>query len=389
MKRMLFWGLVAPAVMRRLAGSLLEPPLLIAARHPWITIALAAAVAAIGATAVAVSGVIGITASGGHWSVTETFLHFSKRRSVVTHALRIAEPPLDDPALIMRGAGQYDLGCRPCHGATAGDIPRLARTMLPPPPDLNERIHLWRPRELFYIVKHGIKLTGMPAWPSQQRDDEVWAMVAFLRRLPEMGAAEYQRLARGESILPFDLGTEVAPPPEIVAESCARCHGLDGNGRGNPAFPVLAGQRAEYLDRALRAYADGRRYSGIMGPVAAALNAQSRMYAVQYYASLPASSVTDADASRIARGAALAVEGDPTHDIPACSACHASAAAPKNPAYPVLDGQYPEYLALQLRLLRERRRGGSEYVHLMHSFVDRLTDEQVRDVAAYYGSLDP
>jgi cytochrome c553 len=386
MKRLLFLALLAPVLLWRLVAALREPPRLIAARHPWMTFGLIGIVLAIGGLAVATSGIIGITASAGHWSVTERFLQFSKRRSVVTHALRITAPPLDDQSLVLRGATHYDLGCRPCHGATAGEIPQLARRMLPPPPELNVRVPLWRPRELFYIVKHGIKLTGMPAWPAQQRDDEVWAMVAFLGRLPEMRAAEYQRLTRGESMKPFDLGTEVAPPPEVVAETCARCHGRDGNGRGPGAFPKLAGQRAAYLDGALRAYADGRRHSGVMGPIAAALSAEARRHAADYYAALPASPGPDPDRSSVARGEALAVEGNPVQMIPPCIECHGRAATPKNPAYPILDGQYQEYLALQLRLLRDRQRGGSEYVHLMHNFIDRLRDEQLHEAAAYFAS---
>jgi cytochrome c553 len=62
---------------------------------------------------------------------------------------------------------------------------------------------------------------------------------------------------------------------------------------------------------------------------------------------------------------------------------------PKNPAYPRLSGQYAEYLALQLTLLQSRRRGGSEYVHLMHSFVDRLTPGDIEDTAAFFAGLDP
>jgi hypothetical protein len=70
------------------------------------------------------------------------------------------------------------------------------------------RGHRYTPEQLFSIVKHGIKFTGMPAWPVQQRDDDVWAMVAFLRRLPDLDAAGYRRLAYGEP----DVGSGAEPP---------------------------------------------------------------------------------------------------------------------------------------------------------------------------------
>jgi len=312
------------------------------------------------------------------------------RRSVAAHATLIEEPRLDDPALVLRGAAHYDLTCRPCHGGAAGDRPLVSRRMVPPPRALNVHAQDWEPRDLFYIVKHGMKFTGMPPWPAQQRDDEVWAMVAFLRRLPALTRQDYLRLARGEPTDPFDLEIDEAPPREIVAETCARCHGLDGRGRGEQAFPKLAGQTVDYLDRALRAYADGRRHSGFMEPIAAALTAEDREYAARYYAAQPAGAAASLpDTSRVAPGREIATEGVPEMLIPACVECHGPSAMPKHPAYPRLAGQYPEYLAQQLRLLREERRGGSEYVHLMHAFAGQLTDEHIENVTAYFASLPP
>lgn len=80
------------------------------------------------------------------------------------------------------------------------------------------------------------------------------------------------------------------------------------------------------------------------------------------------------------------MRGVPDRDIPACVECHGPAATPKNPAYPVLGGQYADYLVLQLELLKDRRRGGSPYVRLMHAFVDRLTPDQIREVTQYFAS---
>ncbi|MFN2428348.1 MAG: cytochrome c, partial [Candidatus Binatia bacterium] len=72
--------------------------------------------------------------------------------------------------------------------------PRIAAAMTPKPPDLRTVALTFDPEELFYIVKHGIKFTGMPAWPALERDDEVWAVVAFLRMLPTLDPGEYLEL---------------------------------------------------------------------------------------------------------------------------------------------------------------------------------------------------
>jgi cytochrome c553 len=87
------------------------------------------------------------------------------------------------------------------------------------------------------------------------------------------------------------------------------------------------------------------------------------------------------------RGERIATGGIDVTMIPACVECHGPAASPKNPAYPRLAGQHADYLRAQLRLMQRRQRGGSEYVELMHEFIDRLSDEQIDDVTAYFASL--
>ncbi len=96
-----------------------------------------------------------------------------------THALGITVPPLDGDDRLRRGAAHYQQGCAPCHGSPAGPSMQVVRTMLPEPSDLKELVPTWKSNELFWIVKNGLKYTGMPAWPTQQRDDEVWDMVGL------------------------------------------------------------------------------------------------------------------------------------------------------------------------------------------------------------------
>src|SRR5690606_25217129 len=95
---------------------------------------------------VSASGVVPIKASSGHWAITEWFLHFSKRRSVKTHSLGVAVPALEDPALVLRGAGHFETACRPCHGAPGFARPVVPMAMTPHPPDLGERVGQWDPR---------------------------------------------------------------------------------------------------------------------------------------------------------------------------------------------------------------------------------------------------
>ena len=352
-------------------------------------------VAGAGGLLVVLFGIVPIKASGGHWPITARILEFTMRRSIATYTLGMDVPPLDERRLVVMGASHYEIGCRPCHGSPELPRPRITSRMTPPPPYLPSTIVTWQPDELFYIVKHGIKFTGMPAWPAHQRDDEVWAVVAFLRRFPDLDAAAYREVAgttdagsRGGA--PIEDLDDPQDVPPAIGESCSQCHGADGLGRGEGAFPKLAGQRPLYLDASLQAYARGERHSGIMEPIAAGLDAEESRALALYYARLENASppVATRDAARhIELGARIANRGLPDQLVPACVECHGPVARRRNPHYPALAGQYADYLERQLTLLKEERRGGTAYVHIMRQVAGQLTQEQIRAVALYFASL--
>jgi cytochrome c553 len=337
-------------------------------------------------TLVSASGIVPIPASSGHFGVTEAVIQFSKRRSVAMHASSDDLPPLDAPWLVAKGAGHYETGCRPCHGSPDFQEPRVARAMLPSPPYLGSRVPQWKPAELFYIVKHGLKFTGMPAWPAQERDDEVGAVVAFLLRLPDLDGGAYEHLVHGEP-RPADAAPPIADlsVPEAV-KTCARCHAIDGLSRGSPAFPKLAGQKAEYIAGALDAYVRGARHSGIMQPIAAALRASDVQAVAEYYARLPSGSAHSELDSAAQRGRAIAERGVRERRVPSCRDCHGPEPVHTNANYPILAGQWKDYLILQLELFKRGQRGGSPYAHLMEPAFRGLTGEEMRDVAAFYAS---
>jgi cytochrome c553 len=264
--------------------------------------------------------------------------------------------------------------------------------MTPQPADLLGRIEIYDPGELFYIVKHGIKFTGMPAWPTQERDDEVRAVVAFLLELPRLDAESYRRLVHGDApradaVTPLaGLAASLEPPDEVTA-SCGRCHGVTGYGRGNAAFPKLAGQKPDYLFRALRAYASAERNSGIMEPIAASLTETQWRELADYYAALPGETrsvdAVPADET-IERGRDIAVFGIPQKDVPSCTDCHGPEGPRRNAAYPLLEGQYADYLVLQLEQFAAGHRGGSAYAHLMQEVAPHMSRAEMEAVAAYY-----
>lgn len=349
-------------------------------------------------------GLIPVKASSEHLPPVRWFFQFSKIRGFSTQSLGVEAPPdLNRSANVLKGAGQYETTCRPCHGSPELHHPRVAAAMTPHPPYLPEAISKYSKEELFSIIKHGIKFTGMPAWPAKNRDDEVWAMVAFLLAMPELDAAEYHQLAFGPSppsaaAAPIEDLTGPENLPRAVRERCSRCHGADGRGRGTGAFPKLAGQHSAYLLNSLKAYERGNRHSGIMEPVAAGLSDEEMNELAEYYASVRLAVGTHgnghsrelqspSEESR-ARGYEIAHRGVPAQKVPACVDCHGPTHPHPKHEYPMLAGQYEDYIVLQLDLFEKDHRGGTAYAHIMSQIAPRLTKEQMRDVAAYYASLE-
>ena len=207
-----------------------------------------------------ISGIIPIGASSGHCPVTEWILSFAMNRSITTQSMLVDTPDLTDPAKIQRGAGHYEIGCRHCHG-TIDKGHLLGTKSTPAAPLLSEEIHHWKPRELFKIVKHGVKFTGMPAWPSLERDDEVWDVVAFLLHFKKLNDEVYHSI----------IGAEESGDPLI--KKCSLCHGVDGNGQLDGAFPKLSGLHEVYLESSLNSFKKGERHSGTMELVAHSLEA--------------------------------------------------------------------------------------------------------------------
>lgn len=382
----------SPSWLRRAWRRLIGPSWPLAL---WRALAVVAAIALGGLLFVSVGG-MPIAASEGHWPVTRVFLKFVMRRSVATSTIGTDVPPLDDPAMALKGAGHYATSCMPCHGAPGHPRPLVVRRMVPEPPYLPGLVDTLEADELFWVVKHGIKYTAMPAWVAQERDDEVWAMVAFLQRLPRLDAARFDAMAYGERAAELrDAGAaaglaQVTAPRSRALDNCVRCHGSDGAGRGNGAFPRLAGQSAAYLRASLAAYARGTRHSGVMQPVAAELDEGEIARLARYFEAQPGRRRATAgkdDAAAIARGKALALHGAPERRIPSCVECHGPGTAARNPYYPGLAGQYPDYLVLQLELFQRGERGGTGYAPVMRTIASRLDERDIRDLALYYASL--
>ena len=164
------------------------------ARTILATAAATCAVLVVAALAFVYSGVYDVGAATPHWSATEWLLKTARVRSIQRHAAGM-EPPTDlqsDTNLLM-GVDHFAAHCAVCHGAPGVPKGDIAEGLYPKPPDLKDAASLYTPGELFWILKHGIKMTGMPAW-NDHSDAELWATVAFLEKLPTLTEQDYGKL---------------------------------------------------------------------------------------------------------------------------------------------------------------------------------------------------
>lgn len=143
----------------------------------------------------AFTGMYQVGADVPHWSITRHAIGMVREHAIDRRIADIKVPPLGDPALVRLGAQHYSEMCTGCHLAPGMGHSELRDGLYPRPPNLTRFAP--DPAEAFWIIKHGLKMTAMPAWGSSHDDQTIWAMVAYLQRQPRMSAAEFHALAAG------------------------------------------------------------------------------------------------------------------------------------------------------------------------------------------------
>lgn len=140
------------------------------------------------------SGIINVAANYPDPAPVAWLLSTTSDHSIPRHAAGIKVPALNDPGMIQRGSVLYRGLCVECHGAPGVDIDDVGKGLNPLPPELVEAVKDWKPNELFWITKNGIRMTGMPAWGVSYADNDLWALVAFMQQLPSLTPAAYQAM---------------------------------------------------------------------------------------------------------------------------------------------------------------------------------------------------
>ena len=158
------------------------------ARH-LTTVVIVLVLLAIGAGVFAWSGLYNIGADDPHTKATYAFLETLREHSIESRASKLSVPDLSDPAKAIQGAGNYNAMCVGCHLAPGKAESEMSKGLYPAPPNLTRQ-----PVDVahaFWVIKHGIKASGMPAWGKSMSDEYIWNMAAFLQVLPTLDDAKY------------------------------------------------------------------------------------------------------------------------------------------------------------------------------------------------------
>jgi mono/diheme cytochrome c family protein len=196
--------------------------------------------AALGGTAFVWSGVYNIAASSQHTQPVYSLLERTMHQSVRLRASAIEPPALNVPGMFERGAACYRAHCEQCHGGPGVAQHAFALGMQPLPGPLVNAPSRWEARDVYWIIVHGITMSGMPAWKYRLHDSDIWSTVAFVERMPLLSAVQYRDVMA--QVQASSCGTlphaAVAPPPAagdaargklaLSQYGCNGCHLIPG-----------------------------------------------------------------------------------------------------------------------------------------------------------------
>lgn len=182
---------------------------------------------------------------------------------------------------------------------------------------------------------------------------------------------------------------------QVKAAACVACHGADGNSMV-PMFPKLAGQSASYLVKQMSDFQTGVRKNDMMSPMVLGKTEQDLADIAAYFASQKVSAGLPADPALAAAGEKLYRGGNLENAVPACAACHGgNGMGVTAAAFPALKGQWPDYVAAQLKAFRAAGRNDAEGIkrendgelRMMRDIAAKLSDEDIQALSHFVSGL--
>jgi mono/diheme cytochrome c family protein/cytochrome c551/c552 len=192
-------------------------------------------VGALAGAVVLLSGAMTTAATAQHYWLTYRILDWGLHFSVRRHAEGIRVPDLTREERIVEGHACYRSHCEQCHGSVGIAPAAVALGLLPGPGNLSQAGRDWPPERLYYVIRKGIRMTGMPAWEYRLSDHSLWSTVAFMKQMPFMSRGDVADLNARAATVPCERaaaasGRDFAEPLPVVMRqyACDSCHRIQG-----------------------------------------------------------------------------------------------------------------------------------------------------------------
>ena len=179
-------------------------------RRFWLGLFSGLLLSILAPTLILASGLINFAATSSPTAAEVALAKFAVTRSISRRVSETENPFKENPQAVASGFHHYADTCLGCHGAPGISPKEFAQGLNPPAPKLTDSLGKLDDAELFWIIKHGIRMTGMPALGPTHTDDDIWKVVAFVRHLPNLSNEERAKLkeAIGEGHQHGDTSTE-------------------------------------------------------------------------------------------------------------------------------------------------------------------------------------
>jgi mono/diheme cytochrome c family protein len=187
-------------------------------------------------------GLYNVAATEQHSPLVFEFMQYTMRRSVMAHARDVEIPDLNDPRRIQNGALLYVRHCLQCHGGPGIAPDPVGMGVMPAPANLVETGREWSAEEIYWVIKHGLKMTAMPAWKYRLSEQDIVDLTAFVTLLPTISPTDYKnkyhvQVAENvpatssedpEDIENMHVGDAQAGRRAIQQYLCITCHQIPG-----------------------------------------------------------------------------------------------------------------------------------------------------------------
>lgn len=225
-------------------------------RIAGLTLIASVVAAALAGGLVIYSGAYNVSATAQHTAPVYYLLESALQRSVRIRTLNVEVPDLEDPDRIVNGFKLFRTHCVQCHGAPGVAPEPFALGLTPVPASLVDSVKTWSAAETHWIIRYGIKMSGMPAWEYRISDEETWDIVAFMAQLPTLSPADYKSWSMRHAAVQLSDASDTSDPSAglnirpgdaragkkaIQQYLCATCHAIPGVvGANHHVGPSLA-----------------------------------------------------------------------------------------------------------------------------------------------------